>query len=251
MLRQSWPVLVGLLFLGNGANAQLPASMSEADTLAHTLRELLPALLPNPLYEDTKHWGMQREFERAHWHGLRRELVPEMRNDGRWHRIKVTATALAHWLSVDVFDLKHPSPEKTEFGVTISLETHLEYDRQTWAAGTRLYAGSVRARARGVVMLRCESTVRLEVPKGTLIPDVILQFRVLSGEFKYDNVKIEHLPGFGGDAADLIGEGLLDIIRAIKPSLEQKLLDKANEAIAKAGQTKEVRLSLGKYLKAP
>jgi hypothetical protein len=245
---------VVLLILASGAGGQPapPPPATETDTIAETLRDLLPAILPSPLYEDTRHWGLQRDFEQVHWRGkglnLYKEVTYEPRNDGRWWRVKVTASDLERGLTVGVYDLRRTSAETLEFSLAIGLETHLEYDRQTWSAGTRLYAGSIRARARAIVNVRCEATVRLDTPKGKYVPDVVLQFRLLAGDFQYDNVKIEHLPGFGGDAAKILGEALLETLRIIKPSLERKMMDKAHEAIAKAGQAREVRLSLSRWI---
>ena len=225
---------------------------TEADVLARSLREILLALLPNPLYEDAKHWGLQSEFERLHWRGkgfnIRPEMVTEMRNDGRWWKTRIYGNDLPRTLSVVVRDLKRPTTERMEFELLLSLETYIETHRQTWWAGTRLYSGSVRARARAGARLRCEATVRFESPKGAIVPDVVLQFRLVSGEFAYDNVKVEHLPGFGGEAAELLGEVIFETARLVKPALEEKLFDKARQAIAKAGQMKEVRLSLSKWL---
>lgn len=235
MLRVLGSILAVVVFLASGASAA-PPDRADADQLARILHDLLPTLLPNPLYEDTRKWGLQREIRK------------HLRNDGRWSRVKVSASQLDRWLSVDVFDLKRGKNDTMTFGLTISLEAAIDYDRQTWLSGLRLYAGSVRARARAVVSLRCETASRLETPKGSLIPEMVLTFRILDGAFKYDNVVVEHLPGFGGDAAEILGEAFLDVLMAVKPGLEKRLLDKAHEAILKAGKTREVRLGLGKWL---
>ena len=59
---------------------------------------------------------------------------------------------------------------------------------------------------------------------------------------------IEHTAGVGGDAAKILGELLIDAIKQAKPELERDLLNKANAAIVKAADTKEVRLSLDSFL---
>jgi hypothetical protein len=56
-------------------------------------------------------------------------------------------------------------------------------------------------------------------------------------------VEVIHLPGLGGDAAKVLGEAVLGTIKQVHPSMERRLLEKANAAIVKAGDTKEVRIS--------
>jgi hypothetical protein len=38
---------------------------------------------------------------------------------------------------------------------------------------------------------------------------------------------------------------VMKLVKQVKPSLERRLLDKANAAIIKAGDSKEVRIGLG------
>ena len=53
-------------------------------------------------------------------------------------------------------------------------------------------------------------------------------------------------PGSAGRSAEMLGEAAHDMIKQLRPSLEKDLLEKANRAIVKAGDTKEVKLGLGK-----
>ena len=64
---------------------------------------------------------------------------------------------------------------------------------------------------------------------------------------------VEHTAGIGGDAAKALGEAVVHTVKQVKPQLERDLLAKANAAIVKAGDTKEIRVALGKLLegKAP
>ena len=77
---------------------------------------------------------------------------------------------------------------------------------------------------------------------------MIVRLHVLSSSFGYDDVVVEHTAGVGGDAAKVLGELMLGIVKQAKPSLERKLIEKANAAVVKAGDTKEVRVSLADWL---
>jgi hypothetical protein len=66
----------------------------------------------------------------------------------------------------------------------------------------------------------------------------------MQAQVSYDNLVVEHIAGIGGEAAKLIGDGLKGGLHQWRPSLEKELLAKADAAIVKAADTKEVRVSL-------
>jgi hypothetical protein len=94
------------------------------------------------------------------------------------------------------------------------------------------------------VLLTCEMTTRLEYGK-SFIPDVIFRLRVPKANLGYDDFRVEHAYGVGGDLAKKWGETAENWLHDRHPELEQELLAKANAAIVKAADTKEVRLGLG------
>ena len=59
---------------------------------------------------------------------------------------------------------------------------------------------------------------------------------------------MEHTAGVGGELAEVLGNAAHDTIKLIRPNLEKDLLAKANKAVIKAGDTKEIKLGLGKLL---
>jgi hypothetical protein len=197
------------------------------------LRGLLVASVPTPLYEDHKHWDRQKEGRRG------------LKNDGLWWRVKVTAPDLAHSLVFELRDVRRAEEGKLTFTTFVAFDTDIAYERQRWEAGRRLFSTSIRGRARVSLALRCEATTRLE-DKGRLLPDAVFRVRVTASDFRYGDVVFEHVAGVGGDAAKLIGEAARSAVRSLRPSLESRLLDRANAAIVKAGDTKEIRLGLGK-----
>ena len=73
--------------------------------------------------------------------------------------------------------------------------------------------------------------------------------KVNEAQLFYENLVIEHTAGLGGDAAKILGELAVDTVKKARPELERDLLNKANAAIVKAADTKEVRVSLDSLLK--
>jgi hypothetical protein len=218
------------------------------DALAGSLRGFLVRNLPPTLYEDNRHWGQQAEVAHGvRWKGQGLHVHPEvtyaLKNHGRWWRAKVTADNLPDTLIFDLRDFAQPEPGRLTFTVHVALDVGIEYERQTWEAGTRLYSGSVRARARVKLTLPCEASARIETD-GKWLPDAVLRLHVTGSDFSYDHFVVEHVAGVGGDAAKLLGNAARSALRQWRPSLERNLVEKANAAILKAGDAKEVRVSL-------
>ncbi len=221
------------------------------DALAGSLRGFLVKAMPSPLYEDTQHWGLQKPVSEIKWRGQGFHVYPEkiivMKNDGRWWKVRVTAERLPDTLIFDLRDAHVIEPGRMTFTAFISFDAHITYDKQNWHTGRRIYSGSVRARLRIKLTLHCEATAQLD-SSGGLLPDAVFRLRVLQAESDYDNVVVEHIAGLGGEAAKLLGDAARGSIKQWRPSMERQLLAKANAAIVKAGDTKEVRISLSKLL---
>jgi hypothetical protein len=191
--------------------------------------------MPDPLYEDTSKWNQQRKNARG-----------QMKNDGRWLKYRITSRNLRDGMELKIEDVKKEASRST-FTVKIAFDAYVELERQTWKMGLRLYSGSTRARFRIYLTLSCELTSRVVKSKAWL-PDVIFRLRVVNSQFRHDNVVVEHTAGVGGDMARLLGEMMRSLIKAAKPSLERDLANKVNAAVVKAGDTKEVRISLADFL---
>lgn len=233
-----WSAPPGKPLVGPGAALGVLGGGKSTDALAGSLRGFLAKSLPDPLYEDSRHWGRQK-----------RGALGKVHNDGRWWKVRVNAVNPADSLVVDLRDLQRPEPGRTTFTLFLSFDAHVDFDRQTWRGGLRLYSGSTRARLRVKLTLHCEAIAKV-VPGGALLPDAVFRLRVLHSDFRYDNLVVEHTAGVGGEAAKLLGEALHGGLRRLKPSLERSLLARANAAVVKAGDTQEVRLSLSNLLGA-
>lgn len=129
-----------------------------------------------------------------------------------------------------------------------SHSTLMDYERQRWESGLRLSSNSVRARFRVKLMLNCELTAKVE-SSSLILPDAVFRLRVTQASLQFDNFVVEHVAGMGGEAAKLLGDAARGSLHRWKPSLEHDLLEKADAAIVKAGDTKEVHLGLARLLK--
>jgi hypothetical protein len=236
-LRRGSLAILALLATGPALFAAHPPN----ELLAGNIRNLLLQSLPDPLYEDHSKWGQQKEVRRIL--RLPKQAPTAMRNDGHWSKVVVRPYHPTQTLLVDVRELQKPQPDRMTFTAIVAMDIHCDYDRQQWESGIRLHSAGLRARARVILALQCEVLARFEKSTG-LIPDLVFRLRVLGSQCTYENLKVEHLAGLGGEAAEQLGKTFVRAMRQWKPSIERKLLDKANAAIVQAGDTKEVRIGL-------
>ena len=236
-----------------GAAAALLTPSSTAG-LADDLRSVLLDVMPDPLYQNDSHWGGQRlvaDRVKFHVHGLHVdvEVIKALKNDGRWWKVKATGVRLPDTLVLELRDVQRGDDGKTTFTAFLAFDARVEYDEEDWERGLRLFSGSAEARMRVHLTLRCEATMKLE-PNGTLLPDAVFRLRATEAKLGFDHFELEHIAGVGGDLAKLIGEAAEAALEKWRPSLERNLLERADAAIVKAADTKEVRLSVIKLLKA-
>ena len=244
---------VVLAALAGGLSAQpakpaKPAKSAKQQSLAELSKALGPLLadaLPPVLYEKETDWGRTSMVAHAiHWRGLRPEIRKTPRNDGTWRKIKITARNPRQNVDIRLYGLKQKSEDKQIFQADLAFLCGVEYDQQNWESGIRLWSGSVRARLRVKAHLECENVIRVE-PGKSFFPDIVFRLRVTKASVTYDDLVVEHIAGVGGTAAKVIGEAFHDVLNQWRPSVERNLLARANAAIVKAADTREVRIGLG------
>lgn len=231
-----------LLLLAPAARAQPPADQAQA--LSALFRDLLLTHLPEPLVETKRNWGQQKPAPGK----VIRRLEGQMLNDGHWQAVRVQALDPAKTLALAIGELVHPGPGKSTFNAYLGLDVRLTVENQFWKRGVRLYSGETRARCRAALKLACEVTDKLETKPGSLLPDVVFRVRVASADLNYADLVCEHTAGLDGDAAAKLGAVMHDLIKQAKPNLERDLLAKANAAVVKAADTKEVRVAFDRVL---
>jgi hypothetical protein len=249
-------VLIAVTFVSFAASAAAdpptsrPAEPPSAEELASIMKALLTPALPDPLVEQSSNWGHQSAvMNGVTWEkdGILRKphKQKKLKNDGTWRRIKVEAVDQDKNLNLVVRNVQQLEKGRLTFDLVLTLQTRIYFEQQIWKSGVRLYSGSTRARCRPILSLKCESASRTVKTDGAL-PDVVFRLRVLDAKLTYDQFKVEHTAGVGGELAEVLGDAIHDMVKQLKPSLERDMLEKANRAIVKAGDTKEVKLGLGR-----
>lgn len=243
-------LLVLMPCLGLEARQAGPTRPTEAQAkeLASALRTLFLQALPEPLYDDTKHWGGQQPVTKGiKWRGKGLKVHPEvqktLKNDGKWWKVRVTADRPDETLTLEVRDLRQDEPGRMTFTALVGMDTRVEYEKQNWREGIRFFSAGLRARLRVKLVLQCEVIARLE-STGGFFPEAVFRLRVLGSQSGYEGLKVEHIAGVGGDAAEVFGKAFVKTMHRWRPSLERNLLAKADAAIVKAGDTKEIRIGL-------
>jgi hypothetical protein len=234
------------------ATAAPADSAPDLADLSASLRTLLVQSLPQVLYEASPNWGKTSQVPHAvRWRGqglrVHPEVVKTARNDGTWRKLRVTTQDLNRTVEFRLSDLKNTGPDQMTFNVFLAFQAGVEFEQQIWESGVRLDSGSTRARLRLKLPMVCEATVRVE-PGKSLLPDTVFRLRVLKANLGYDNLVVEHIAGIGGTGARWLGEALRSNVKELRPSLERDLLAKANVAILKAGDTREIRIGLGSLI---
>ena len=213
------------------------------------LKPFLIDALPATLYEKTDNWDHQVLVPvGVKWRGIRPQLTKSPRNHGEWKKLIISTQELPRTMDLKIYDVKTIDAEKQTFKVFLTFQMGVYYDQQNWESGARLWSGSVRARAQIKLDMDCENTLRIEFDKNGL-PDFILRLRVTGAKLHYDKLVVEHINGIGGDAAKLIGDAAHRCMNQWRPSIERDLLAKANAAIVKAADTREIRVGFGGLIK--
>ncbi len=219
--------------------------------VASIAKEILIKRIPEPaITSSKKHWNKQKEVvvrvdvERTS--RFRFKLVPtkELRNDGHWYRLSASPIDPSQKLNLEIYNIATPEPGKTTFTAVLAGPMSFRVEQQLWKSGLRLFSGETRGRLDAQAMLDCEVSSRSDWQPNRLLPTQILKVKINSANIAYDNLKVEHTAGVGGEAAELLGEALIGVIKLLKPSLEEELIEKANSAIVKAADSKEVKLDL-------
>ncbi len=241
-------VLCGLLASVGFAHGQDAVANAELADLERALRPLIVHAIPNVLYEKSENWGHQAKVVNGlKWRGLEPRLQKGYRNDGRWRKTVVTPRNLENTFDLKLSKLRNLTADTQAFDVDLSMMVNVQFDQQNWESGLRLFSGTIRARVRVKTHLECENTIVLDYSKG-LLPDLLMRLRVTKASVGYDNLVVEHLPGFGGSAAEVMGDAFHTMLKQWKPSVERDLLNRASSALVKAADTREIRVGLSKFL---
>ena len=234
-----------------------PKTEAKFDTefLSKQFTKLLLKHLPEPLIEAPDGWGHQKEvaigleWERKGPIRFRPKAMKDTKNDGHWKKVTITAHKPEDTLKLKIKDV-WAEGNKTLFDVYVGLDVKILYEQQMWAFGKRVYAGETRAKCRADLTLTVELTDKFEYQPMATLPDYVFKPSVTKADLTYRDLEVEHTLGMGGEAAKVLGKGFVEILKVVKPSMEKEMLEKANKAIVKATENKEIRIELESLLKA-
>jgi len=244
-MRKSFLCLV-LVLTARPAVAQTPDTLQSVSV---AMRPLIVEAMPAVLYEKKDNWGNQREsFARLVFRGIKPVVEKTPKNDGYWKALKVVPQELNRSFHFKITDVKEVSAEKQTFKAKFGFQAGIEFDHQVWESGVRLFAGNTRARVQLDMDMDVENIIKLETDKSGL-PNLVFRLKVTKAELNYHDLVVEHTAGVGGSAAKLIGDGMHSAIKQWKPSIERSLLERANGAIVKAADTKEIVIGLSGFVK--
>lgn len=232
------------------------AADSTETAVSKLLRDLIIQKLPSPALETRHNWDHKKEVV-VGWDIERRGRLDwirtprkELKNDSLWTHLVVTLKDPAKNLNFQIEDLKPSDGGRIAFTAKLqSSDVHLKFEQRIWKRGVRVMSNETRATCQAAVHMQCVLGRRLEADPGTSLPAVVLKLNVTKAEIYYDKLMVEHTLGVGGDAAKIIGETTHKLLTQIKPNLERDLIAKANAAIVKAANDKEVRVGLEGLLK--
>src|SRR5262249_35304376 len=191
------------------------------------------------LYESAPNWGHTADAKSIRFRGQGWDIHPETvvvkKNDGTWRKIRATSINPNDSLVLELRDLKSESGKST-FTLYLAGDVRFFIEQQKWEKGIKLYGVAAQVRGKVMATLNCEASSRVTAKNGA--PDFVIDVKVTKASVSYDNLKFEHLPGVGGDAAQFVGETAHSALSHWKPSIERDLLAKANASIVKAGHNK-------------
>jgi hypothetical protein len=225
----------------------IPILSSEAE-LSGIMRSLALQNLPEPLYRKDKDWGRTKEIEVPRIRQGRVRMATVAKNDGLWRKIRVDAINPRDSLVLDIRDVQRPKSGLMTFNLFVAMDVRFDAAQEHWENGIKLYGASIRARCRLKATMRCSVETQAEIKN--LMPEFVLKLAVNETQTSYENLVVEHVAGLGGDAAKIIGKAGHETIHQWKPSIERDLLEKANQAVLKAGANKEFRVGLERLFKS-
>jgi hypothetical protein len=213
--------------------------------IGEMMKPYLVDALPKVLYEHNRSWGRTTMAMHAiRWHGLRPEIEKTPHNDGHWQKLRIVPRDPRTNLAFSLSEPKVIDADRRTFKAYVAFVAGLEYEQQLWEKGVRLYSGSTRAHVRVQALLDVESTLRWDTSKSA-IPDLVLRLKITKATVRMNDFVVEHTAGIGGTGAKLIGEGIEGIVKEAQPGLQERLQERMEAALVKAGDTRDIRLGFG------
>ena len=226
----------------------VPVSADERQEISTWVKWMVLKNLP-PNFEDNRKWDKRKEvFTGVHIHreGFKIETKrkTKLMKHGTWTRYTIDFVDPEKELIVDVskIDFSHDG----RIDITTRIETPLKlFGRVSqWQRNVQWYSLSMHAKSR--VEMNVECSVYVHVNSAKFPPDVEFSPKVTNANVQLKEFEVDRISRVGGDAAELIGKGIREVLDEKMKDYDDKLVEKMNREIAK--QKDKLTISLGDWL---
>jgi hypothetical protein len=202
-------------------------------------------------FVDKRKWGMTDDrwdgikFERD---GVRIETRRRKKevNHGTWKMYSAELVNPDKLLTLRIENLRRREDSLIEFDLEFSARLNVHGRVSKWVKGVQLYSLSADAIADVKLTVQCLLDAKLDFTK--LPPDLVLVPEVVDADLELVEFRLIRVSKAGGELAEQMGKAAQKILEEKIEEKEDKLVQKANAAIAK--KKDELRLSVADLMKS-
>ena len=229
-------------------DVSIPVSADEKQEISTWVKWLVLKNLP-PNYEDNRKWNQTKEvMDGLHIHreGFKIETKRKWKSvrHGTWTRYTIEFLDPEKELLVDVAKIDFTVPGRIDVSCRIEAPLKLFWRVSQWQRDIQWYSLSADGRCR--VEMLVDVQINMHVNSLRFPPDVEFSPEVTQANVRMKEFEIDRISKIGGDAAELVGKGIREVLDEKLEDYDQKLVEKMNREIAK--QKTKLRISLSDWL---
>ncbi|WP_010588123.1 hypothetical protein [Schlesneria paludicola] len=212
-------------------------AFKDAPSWTEALRVIVLTAIPDQ-YEDRQHWDKTNEiFDgfRVKQRGFDIRVSERKRTvkHGAWHKYKIELIDPVNTLKLVIDQFQTVSAKQFRFSVNLASKLRCRADFEHWMLGVKGFNMTVVSEADVRIVARCSLTIRPEMCRKSLLPDLILEPRVNEVHLILTGLDVKRIGEIRGDIAETIGDGSRSFIESVMHAQESRVLKKANEALQK------------------
>lgn len=221
--------------------------LKDVPTWSEMIRAVLLTAIPDQ-YEDKSHWGKTNEMfdgldVKQRGFDIRVKERKKRVNNGLWQRFKVRLVNPKKNLKLLIGDFQQDGLNRYRFDVLMSSQMLCRGDMEHWLMGVKGFNISVESEAEVEIRASCQLVVKTEFQPKSMIPDLILQPRVMNVSLRLTDLEVRRIGEIRGDLAEGLGDSTRGFVENLIRAQGPKVLKKANEAIDKKRDQLRVPLS--------
>lgn len=226
----------------------IPVSADEKQEISTWVKWLVLKNLP-PNYEDNRKWNQMKEvMDGLHIHreGFKIETKRKWKSvrHGTWTRYTIEFLDPEKELLVDVSKIDFTIPGRIDVSCRIEAPLKLFGCVSQWQRDIQWYSLSADGRCR--VEMLVDVQIPMHVNSLRFPPDVEFSPHVTQANVRLKEFEVDRISKIGGDAAELVGKGIREVLDEKLEDYDQKLVEKMNREIAK--QKDKLRISLSDWV---